>query len=81
MVISGEHHDTAPRGCAGEITVLYGIHGTVDTRAFAIPERRNPLVSCFGQQGCLLRTPAGGGRYILIEPRMKNNAMFFEHLL
>ena len=81
MVVAHQHeHAAVPRG-AGQIGVAKHVAGSVDARAFAVPDGEHAIVLAFAAHLRLLRAPHRRCGKVLVEAGLKHDIVLVEQVL
>ena len=78
VVIACQYQHTAVTGAAGRVGMLEHVHGTVHTRAFAIPHGKGAIEAGTGVQIGLLATPDGGSGQIFVQTGLEYDVVFLQ---
>ena len=71
MIVADQQERSAVPVRTGQVGVPDGVHGTIQPRRLAVPDREHPIDPSPRKQPDLLRTPGGGGRDVLVDPRLE----------
>ena len=75
VVVAGEREHATVRRRAGVVGVLEDVHRAVDARPLAVPDGEDPVLLRAGEEAHLLGAPEGGGRQVLVDPRLEQHAV------
>ena len=75
MVVAGQREHATVRRRAGVVGVLEDVHRAVDARPLAVPDGEDAVLLRAGEEADLLGAPEGGGRQVLVDPRLEQHAV------